>query len=312
MEHQIEILPNVYVRPKSVTTERGLIEFDMTEKENPVILGVHGGIGGLDQARILLDWINESDYRLLCLSRPGYLGTPLASGRTIEEQADLFAGLLDTLGIDKVAVVAVSAGGPPGYMFAIRHPDRVWALVGIDSVSGFYDMPETAGPIMQAIFTTQFGQKLVKMVGEARPELFLQQIFKAESYFTKKQIKEHIEYVTGSPETMVFMRGFINSMNPYNARKSGTDNDMLQFRKLTHLPLEKIQCPCLIIHGTHDADVKFFDGVYAYETIPNSERYWIEEGSHLGFWLNHHAAEAQKIASSFLKKHRPTFPGKLQ
>jgi len=83
------------------------------------------------------------------------------------------------------------------------------------------------------------------------------------------------------------------------------DNDMDQYRKLTHLPLEKIQCPSLIIHGTHDTDVKFYDGVYAYEHIPSCERYWIEEGSHLGFWLSPHAQEAQKATRDFLAKHCP-------
>ena len=95
------------------------------------------------------------------------------------------------------------------------------------------------------------------------------------------------------------------TMNPYNVRKPGTENDMEQYRKLTHLPLEKVQCPTLVVHGTHDADVKFYDGVYAYEHILNCERYWIEEGSHLGFWLSRHAQDAQKVARDFLLKHSP-------
>jgi len=31
--------------------------------------------------------------------------------------------------------------------------------------------------------------------------------------------------------------------------------------------------------------VMFHHGVYAHECIPGAERVWIEEGSHLGFWL---------------------------
>ena len=92
-------------------------------------------------------------------------------------------------------------------------------------------------------------------------------------------------------------------MNPYNLRKRGTENDLEQYRKLTHLPLEKVRCPSLIIHGTRDADVKFYDGVYAYEQIPRCERYWIEEGSHLGYWLSPNAREAQEAAVQFLHKY---------
>jgi hypothetical protein len=53
-------------------------------------------------------------YRALTCSRPGYLNTPLASGRGLAEQADLFAALLDALAIERVSVVTVSAGGTPG------------------------------------------------------------------------------------------------------------------------------------------------------------------------------------------------------
>jgi pimeloyl-ACP methyl ester carboxylesterase len=305
MNANTEVLSGVYVKPRIIQTEKGKIEFDITETEGPVVLSVHGGIGGADQARVMVSWLDDKKYRLLSPSRPGYLGTPLESGKTIEEQADLLAALLDSLKIEKAAVVCASAGGPPAYMFAIRYPARVWGLVAVDSVSGYYDMPETAGPIAQAIFTSQLGQKILKMVGNAKPEVFLQQIFQSEAYFTKKQIKEHIDYVLKSPQALSFMKAFMNTMNPYGPRKQGTESDMEEYRKLTHLPVEKITCPSLIIHGTHDADVKFYDGVYAYERIPNAERYWIEEGSHLSFWLSRNSDRAQEVAREFLARHSP-------
>jgi len=76
-------------------------------------------------------------------------------------------------------------------------------------------------------------------------------------------------------------------------------------RTLSHLPVEEITCPTLVVHGTHDADVKFYDGVYAYEHIPGAERFWIEEGSHLCFWINPKSKEAQAYALDFLKRHMP-------
>jgi pimeloyl-ACP methyl ester carboxylesterase len=300
-----ELLPGVFIEPKIIETARGPVELADTGGTGPAVLCSHGGIGGVDQARILLAWLDPAEYRLLCPSRPGYLGTPLESGPSIEDQADLFAALLDALGVERAAVVAASSGGPPGYVFALRHPERVWALVAIDAVSGYYDMPETAGPIAQAIFTTSWGQKLVQKIGEKKPEWFLRQLLAAEAYFTKAQIKAHIDYVLGSPEALDFMRAFMNTMNPYTPRKAGTDNDMALYRELTHLPVEKISRPTLVVHGTHDADVKLYDGVYVHEHVPDSERFWIEEGSHLGFWLSPHYGQAQQAARDFLARHRP-------
>jgi hypothetical protein len=36
-----------------------------------------------------------------------------------------------------------------------------------------------------------------------------------------------------------------------------------------------------------------------------AERYWIEEGDHLGFWLSQYAEQAQEVARAFLEKHVP-------
>jgi pimeloyl-ACP methyl ester carboxylesterase len=295
-------MPNVFAYPRVIDTALGKVEYSMNEGGQPVVLVVHGGMGGYDQARVLADFLGEKDYRLLCPSRPGYLGTPLESGRTMEEQADLLAALLDTLNINKVVVVSASAGGPPGYFFAIRHPDRIKALVSIDSVSGFYDMPESAGPIAKALFLSNIGQKILLALEARKPEQFLQEIYVTSAYLTKEQVKKHIEHAMNSPEALAFLKAFMTTMFPYDKRKAGTENDLAQLKKLTHLPVESIKCPSLIVHGTHDADVKFYDGVYAHEHITGSERHWIEEGSHVGFWLNPKAHEAQEVVRAFLKR----------
>lgn len=300
---QYKIFDDLSFESKIVETKQGKVEYFLTDEENkekPVVMCSHGGMGGVDQSRLMLDWVKRDKYRLLCVSRPGYLLTPLESGKSIEEQANLFACLLDSLDIKKACIISASAGGPPAYTFAIKYPERLWGLVAIDSVSGFYDMPETVGPIAAMFFTSNFGQKLLKKVGNKKPEWFANEIFKAEAYFTKNQLKKHTDYVLNNEEPKRFMRAFMNSMNSYNLRKPGTENDMKLFRQLTHLKVEKIKVPTLIIHGTHDADVKFYDGVYAYENIKDAKRYWIEEGSHLGFWLHKDAKNTQKYAQDFL------------
>jgi pimeloyl-ACP methyl ester carboxylesterase len=298
-----EIHESLSFTSEVVDTKLGKVEIFFTDKEKkdkPVVLCSHGGIGGVDQARLMLDWVDMDRYRLLCVSRPGYLLTPLESGESIEQQADLFASLQDLLDVEKAFVISASAGGPPAYTYAMNYPDRIYGLIPIDSVSGYYDMPETVDAISEMFFTSNMGQKLLKNIGKKKPEWFASQIFKSEAYFTKEQLKKHIEYVTTDETAKKFIQGFMNTMNPYKPRKPGTENDMKIYKKLKHLEVEKINVPTLIIHGTHDADVKFFDGVYAYENIKNAQRYWIEEGSHLAFWLSQDAKNAQKAAQKFM------------
>lgn len=303
-KNRTEIMKNVFISPEIVETKAGSVEIDIAGESGPVLMGSHGGLGGVDQCRAALDFAAK-DFRLLSLSRPGYLNTPLESGASLEAQADLFAAVLDELGIDKVAMFSISAGGPFAYMFAVRHPDRIWALIAADSVSGYYDLPETAGPLAQLIFLSDPGQKFLQKMTDSRPDAFIKEIFKSEAYYTKKQMEEHLAFVMNDPDAHAFAAAFMKTMYPYRTRKAGTENDVEITRRLSHLPVEEIACPTLIVHGTHDSDVKFYDGVYAYEHIEHAERIWVEEGSHLCFWLNPKSKEVQRCALDFLKRHTP-------
>ncbi|MEQ4720677.1 hypothetical protein [Nonomuraea sp. B19D2] len=123
------LLPSVQIDLRTAKTPLGPIEYDLYGTEGPVVLSVHPGLGGADQGRLFANWLQRDGFRILSPSRPGYLGTPLESGRTNEEQADLLAALLDELGVDRVGVLAISAGSPVGYTFAhaIRTGSGGWS-----------------------------------------------------------------------------------------------------------------------------------------------------------------------------------------
>jgi pimeloyl-ACP methyl ester carboxylesterase len=297
----------VHVDEARVTeTARGPVEYALTGGSGPVVLGSHGGLGGIDQCRLVLGWLEPVRYRLLAVSRPGYLGTPLSSGRDPREQADLFAALLDALGIDRVAVVTLSSGGPAGYLLAARHPDRVTALVAIDSVTGDHQAPETAGPVAQAVFTSRAGQALTRALARHRPAWLLRQLLASESRLGRQQVRRHTAAVLGSPPALEFLRAFVATLSPYRPRMPGTDNDTAHLRRLEPLPLHDIRCPVLVVHGTHDGDVPLDHGERAAARIAGAEHHWIDEGSHLGFWLSPGAPTAQARAREFLDRHHFT------
>src|SRR5271166_6191181 len=91
-------------------TAKGPVEFAMAGT-GPVILQLHGGASGYDQT-LALSWdLHEAGFTVLSPSRPGYLRTPLTTGASPEQAADVLAGLLDVLSIDKVCVMGTSGGG---------------------------------------------------------------------------------------------------------------------------------------------------------------------------------------------------------
>jgi pimeloyl-ACP methyl ester carboxylesterase len=66
--------------------------------------------------------------RYLMADRPGYGGSTRLPGRSIGQFADDLAKLLDHQGLDRVAVMGTSGGGPHALAIAAQHPERVKAV----------------------------------------------------------------------------------------------------------------------------------------------------------------------------------------
>jgi pimeloyl-ACP methyl ester carboxylesterase len=283
-------------------TARGEIEYAKIGR-GPVVLGIHGDPGGFDQSLYLFEHITGAGFSLLAPSRPGYLGTPLSTGKTPAEQADAFAALLDVLGIYQVSLLFGSTGGPSGYQFAIRHPDRVRALVAIDAVATQYLLPCRTGAIEQRLFLSGPGEQLISFIARAFPATALRGFLRQESVLTGDQIDWQVKAARGDPAQIRAFLRLVRSMSDFKRRRAGVANDLAQLASLTDLPLEKIACPALIVHGTHDGDVLFYHGVLAAEKISRAERCWVREGSHLCAWISPQAAGVQDYILAFLKYH---------
>ena len=283
------------------STQKGKIEY-ATLGEGPVVMCIHGMPGGFDQGILGFDWLATAGFRIIAPSRPGYLGTPLETGKTYPEAADAYASLLDKLNIDKVSVVSISGGGPSAYQFAIRHQDRINALAPIDSIVLRTSMPADFGKLANVLYFSAAGQKLFGVMAKYFPSKVLQELLKSNSFLTDEEIKEQVSTALNDQAQMSMMYRIISSMSNYSRRKIGVENDIRQFTQLGDLPLEKINCPTLIVHGTHD-NLLFYQAVQAKDRIQNAESLWIEKGSHFNAWIHPEASKTQQQVTNFLMKH---------
>lgn len=110
-----------------VQTAAGPIEAAVAGGGSAVLL-VHGTPGSWRQLAPLGEDL-AADHTVVLPSRPGYGLTPLDCGRTYAAQASAYAALLDSMAVERAAVVGVSGGGPSAAAFAARFPDRTYALV---------------------------------------------------------------------------------------------------------------------------------------------------------------------------------------
>jgi pimeloyl-ACP methyl ester carboxylesterase len=299
------LVPGVQLNLRTVVTARGPVQYDLYGTNGPVVLSLHAGLGGADQGRLFASFLQGDGFRILSPSRPGYLGTPLSSGKTLEEQADLFAALLDTLNIENVGVLSASSAGPVAYLFAARHPERVWGLVAIDTVSRPNPAGTFGGSGLQTAFLNAVGQKLAKLTAQISLQSVVTQTLDETAHFSGAQKDQRVAYIMNTPRMREFFEALFNTTFPYDQRTVGTNNDAAQSQEMQSFSFASITAPSFIVHGTQDGDVPFAHGVYASEHIPGAQHYWIVNGGHLDFWLSTDAEKAQDAVRTFLRQHAP-------
>src|SRR5678815_489953 len=91
-------------------TSRGSIEYRF-EGQGPTVVVLNGGHCSRD-TRLSHEKLAEHGFSVLTPSRPGYDSTPANVGKSAQAAADALAALLDTLHIETVDVIAISAAGP--------------------------------------------------------------------------------------------------------------------------------------------------------------------------------------------------------
>jgi pimeloyl-ACP methyl ester carboxylesterase len=247
-------------------------------------LSLHGTPGGYEVAvasRAATPAAEIAGTRMISVSRPGYLRTPVGSGRSFEQQADLFAALLDELKIDRVVVTASSGGSYAALQFALRHPDRCIALVMFAPALGHEPMPE--GIVYDAA-AFQAEDKQMRMIADAPPTAAFP------------------GYDPKTAEERAFLKTILLSRTPVDMHFVGRRNDFLQRsdRKVGEWPLEKIKVPVLIIHGTMDENSDYNLSVEAVERIPNAKLVTLEGVDH--FFPITRAAQTRRHVRDFLSK----------
>ena len=285
-------------------TSLGLFEYAF-EGKGPVLLMLHGGPGGYDQGLLDMHMWAEEGFSLLSVSRPGYLRTSLGTGKSFEEQADALDVLLTLLEIPRVAILGASAGGPVALNFALRYPERVWALILVAAVSKEYVVQESQrksilGRIFLSETTADIGVWIYDILTRRWPSLSMREMFKENVNLDSERLNAYVKEVMAIPEQVSWYKRFIRTTCPMSPRMPGLNNDLEHLERVEFTDLGAIECPTLVIHGTADMDVSYSNAEYSAATIPNAKLYPLENVGHV-VWLGKHVAKMNSSMIAFLR-----------
>jgi pimeloyl-ACP methyl ester carboxylesterase len=271
-----------------IDTARGPVEVAQAG-DGPAALVIHGAAGGFDQSLHCMSVLGEVNARIIAPSRFGYLRSPLPPNGTPEAQADTFAALLDALGIDTAVVMAASAGGMTAAAFALRHPRRCRALMLVSAITRplVVTRPE-AQAISEIALHSDFAFWAIRQAGQALVG------------FTAGLSADERARLEADPLASRALDGMLD-MSPVSRRRDGILNDTVQAEVLPDWPLDQIQAPTLVIHGSADPLVPFHFGALAATTIPGAQLLILEGAGHLGWFT--HAAQTRPAALRFLAEH---------
>jgi 2-hydroxy-6-oxonona-2,4-dienedioate hydrolase len=283
-----------------IETRCGPIEYQEAGTGIP-LLSVHGSGGGFDQGMAFARSLAEQGIRVIAMSRFGYLRTPIPSDASAEAQADAHVCLLDALGLRQAAVLGGSAGAQSALQMAIRHPDRVNALVLLAPLA--YKPPtqaDSAPPLPPWVEET-----MMRVVGSD----FL---FWAASHMARGQIIKVVLatppdlLATASASEQTRINAMLDNILPVSSRSAGLRSDTAVGKHLAPASLERVRAPTLIIAARDDGYGTYASAQYTADRIAGARFIGFERGGHT--WVGHNdavIAEILALLTLVRPGHRP-------
>lgn len=151
----------------------------------PAILMIHGLAGQMRNfAASVVDDLAK-DHRVVLVDRPGsgYSVRAAGAGAGLVAQAEVMAGLIDMLGLDRPLVVGHSLGGAVALALALNHPQAVGALALICPLTQVREEPPEVFrglAIVSPAVRRAVAWTIATPLGIARAEATLAQVFAPE------------------------------------------------------------------------------------------------------------------------------------
>ncbi|WP_142829685.1 alpha/beta fold hydrolase [Planococcus soli] len=269
------------------------IEYSVVGKGEPIFV-MHGGHSNCHE-EMGYKGLVDNGFSIITPSRAGYGGTSKEVGKSLSTACECYCGLMRHLNIEKVHLLAISAGGPSGIYFAAHYPKLVKTLTLQSAVTKRWIQPKDKEYIAAKIIFQPFSEKVtwtfISALGNRFPQFVFRQMFSSFSNLIYSEAKDKI--ADSDIEAL-------QKMNNRQRSGSGFMVDLTHIKELTITDLQTVTCPTLIMHSKHDAAVSLEHPYHAHQHIPLSELCLLESWGHL-IWLGNTANKSEEKTVQFLK-----------
>jgi pimeloyl-ACP methyl ester carboxylesterase len=269
------------------------IEYSMVGEGIPVLV-FHGGHSNCHEEFGYRELLKRG-YSIMTPSRAGYGGTsPLED---LQETCEAYLKLLNHLRLKKVHVIAISAGGPSGILFASLYPERVRSLTLQSAVTREWltpaDKEYKAAQILFRPSVERFTWKMIRSFNYLFPEFLFKQMAPSFSTLPYSKVRDYIR------------EDDIDQFTKMNARQrsgKGFLIDIAQTKFISPSELQRIKCSTLVLHSKNDNAVSLEHAYHATEHIVNSKLCLVDTWGHL-IWLGKGSDYMYEELFSFLREN---------
>ncbi len=199
------------------------------------------------------------------------------------------AAVVDDLGLEQFALMAMSQGGPVAITYAVRHPERVTRMMFYNSYAAPFPDPTPNDLAMQQAFLAMM------KVGWARPQSEFRRVFTSMMIpgATDEQMSWLDELQRVSVSTENAMAAFVERAKANSVAE-----------------LAQIQVPTLVLHARGDKMNEFADGIFLASNITGARLVALNSNNHIT--LKEEPAwqvvvdEVERFMQPELARERPT------
>ncbi|OOK78918.1 alpha/beta hydrolase fold family protein [Mycobacterium kansasii] len=227
-------------------------------------------------------YAEHHNVRLIGVDRPGIGSSTPHQYETISAFADDMRTIADTLGIEKMAVVGLSGGGPYTLACAAGLPDKVVAAGVLGGVAPTHGPDAITGGVMN------LGVRVAPLLklGGSPLRLSASLLIRAARPVASPALDVYAllspqadRHLLARPE---FKAMFLDDLlNGSRKQLAAPFADVIVFARDWGFRLEEVRVPVRWWHGDHDHIIPFSHGEHVVSRLPNAELLHLPGESHL-------------------------------